>query len=159
EWIRNKDAGANQTYAGQSDQRRSPNPPGRPKGTSQSDSKSEDEQAVDDKSGDLHPTGVADGERADGIAQGIIVVAWGTLHDPRDCEQWTGYDAAYKECLRCAAVRAQDALFVPSQSAPRFAALRVSNAGGCPTLLTASDARKPYRASSPLGSGSPGIAP
>src|SRR5215813_11910218 len=90
EWIGNKDAGANQTYSSQPDQRGSPKRAGRPKGASQSNRESEDEQACNDKSSNLHPTGVADGEGADGVAQGIIVDARGALHDPRDTEQRTG---------------------------------------------------------------------
>jgi hypothetical protein len=42
------------------------------------------------KAADLHPAEVADGKRADGIAQEIIVGPRGALHDPRDAEQWTG---------------------------------------------------------------------
>src|SRR5215472_10517524 len=84
---------------------------GRPKSTSQSNRESEREQACNDKSGNLHPTGVAKGERADRISQGIIVEARGALHDPRDSEQWTGDYAAYKECLCYAGDRAQDVLF------------------------------------------------
>jgi hypothetical protein len=56
----------------------------------------------------LHPAGVADGKRAHGIAQGIIVSACGPFHEPGEGEQRPGGYAAYQECLREASVRAQD---------------------------------------------------
>ena len=70
------------------------------------------------KSGNLHPTGVAKGERAGRISQGIIVDARGALHDPRASEQWTGDYAAYKECLCYPGDRAQDVLFCARLSFP-----------------------------------------
>jgi hypothetical protein len=66
----------------------------------QADGERQRQEARDDEVGALHPTVVAEGQRADRVTQRVVVGAGGTLKEEHQDEQRTGDRAAGEKGFR-----------------------------------------------------------